>query len=230
MYIIQDGDIIASRVYCLCTAGGSSQLSVNSQYWRCVGNTAAPDYTTADFALKFDQLAAAAWKGAISADATYLGVSAQYFRHTPLLVPSDEAPSYSNAFPGVGTGGTDLIPTQAAPVLTFKTQTKRCSGRNYIPFPAASVNDTNGTPTAGYLVLLAAINTMLSAGVTLNGHANVATFSQVVYRPQIPLHVTPPAVPDRLEGFFDVTQWKVADKFGTQRRRGIYGKQNVSPF
>jgi hypothetical protein len=124
---------------------------------------------------------------------------------------------------GACTGGANLGPTQNSGVISKHTALagRPFRGRNYIPFPWPAAIDANGAPTGAYSSLLNLLCAKLDTVLTVTGALGSATLVQTIYhakgygRPPAFQHTT-----TRTVGTF------ASGRYGTQRRRGEYGRQN----
>lgn len=123
---------------------------------------------------------------------------------------------------GVGFAGGlagDVLPTQTAGLITKRTAVpgRRGRGRAYIPFPTESYNDANGLPTNAYMTPAGALAFSISQSVL------VGTLIDGNYLDPVILHRD-------TGGTSDILATLARQKWATQRRRGSYGRPNVSPF
>lgn len=149
--------------------------------------------------------------------ADYVGLTVRNVSHTGITVGA--AKTSGGAGPGTDTSGP--LPTQAALVVTKLTDTSGPGGRgrNYIPFPPRSGDDTTsaGSPNAAYIAL---VDTMYAAlaqeHICDAGGGNVTTIDPEVFHEQ-----TTTGTP--------IVGYRVNPKWGTQKRRGDYGRPNGLP-
>jgi len=84
-------------------------------------------------------------------------------------------------------------------------------GRTYVPFPSKDAEDTDGTPTAAYLEAIQDLYDGLLGTLVVSTPGGIVTLKCIIWH--------------RLtSSYTDVTALRYNDKFGTQRRRGDYGK------
>lgn len=92
-----------------------------------------------------------------------------------------------------------------------------------MPFPNSLQDTGTGIPTSGYIGVLSTIasdiNTFIG-GITLG-----VNITQVLYHRNFP-HAEPPIPPSDTP----ITGFRVSAKWATQRRRGSFGRANVSPI
>jgi hypothetical protein len=128
-------------------------------------------------------------------------------------------PSVAPAVPCAGAVGTPM-PKQIAGVLTFydNTVTRAGRGRMYAPFPSKGEDSTAGSPVTTYIDALRAFGNLVKGAITLNdGQANaVGTVKSVLWH-------------KASKAGTDITVIKPNAIWGTQRRRGDYGKANAVP-
>lgn len=149
----------------------------------------------------------------LTAQASYYGSAIKIMSPTPSVEFSTTANT------AVGTAAGDSAPKQSSLVVTKKTAFpgRAFRGRMYIPFPGDVATDASGSPAAAYVVLANNLASFLLLATTLTVGLNSVTL-----QPVIP-HSTG-AAPTDILGFV------VQKKFGTQRRRGDYGKIEPAPW
>jgi len=202
-------DVVQMRI----VTGMQQQIGVNVLTYVCTAITGASK-TYADGALRFSTLLNAAVKALIVNTATYRGIGVRK------IFPNPKSIEYSDvSLTGVGTAGASGLPKQVAGLLRKGTDRPGVQGRGrvYIPFPAASDNSTSQAPIAGYVTRLNTLGTALAAVVIVGTAPDTATLKPVIW--------------DR-EHFqsTDVASLIGQPYWGTQRRRGDYGKANIYPF
>lgn len=222
---VNPGDKVLIRVFCYT---GTFQVSINNLYYDTpLTNTLIP--TVDAVAAVFDTAIQVAYKNVLSSDATYLGVDCRVFR-----LPPNPNPALSRRdHVGPGTGGMGLLPTQCAPVVSFKSRVagRRGGARIYLPFPSVAAFDADGTPSAGYLASAGVLAGIIAGGFAVAIGGNSASFVPCIYGPPLdPARVPPPNPPRLTPTFTPITSYIVRDKCGTQRRRGTYGRTNSLPF
>jgi len=119
-----------------------------------------------------------------------------------------------------GTFGGGPLPGQVSGLITKKSAdgSKKGRGRSYIPFPSEDANGPDGNPTADYLLVLIAFATQTMTTLNATGVAGLMTADPVIANRPIPGLVKA------------ITSTIPRPRWATQRRRGDYGKPNVSPF
>jgi hypothetical protein len=197
------GTIYQYKTSCWCFG----QLGLNVLHYRV---TAAPASPLSDAAclVWLDNIFAPLLIPMITQDAQYLGSSIQSIFPLPKLL---EQVTTLNAAPGG-----DLFkaaPKQSALVVTklsnFAGRANR--GRVYLPFPSIGSLNIDGVPTAAYVALAQNYATQLVSQqfVTLT-----TTLTPIILQRKAP--ASSPVM----------TNTRVNSRFGTQRRRGDYGRLN----
>lgn len=201
------GETLQFRVWCQ----QGEQASVNSFYYKCSAVTGQVSDVAA--AVQFDTMIAAVLKPLISNVATFLGTQCRVMK-TPTPASAD-----TNANAGPGTGGVDGLPRQIAGLITKRTNLagRGYRGRLYLPFPSTDSN-VGEAPSIPYLALCDNLTLALFAFTTItDAGAASATVSQVLWK-------KPPVSPVPIVALIPQGKW------ATQRRRGSYGRPNVSPI
>lgn len=172
--------------------------------------------TEFDSAVAFDTMIAPLIKPVINNNATYRGTLCQ--KIWPLPIP---ARAQSTGGVGAGTSGATALPRQTAGLTTWRSSLAKQAnrGRTYWPFPSTTSNSANGLPLAGYqgaLVTMAtAIRTLAVLVGPTGGDFCVATFG-IFHK--------------ATHGFTPIESSTASAFWATQKRRGSYGKANVSPL
>lgn len=199
-------DLLEFKVYCSLGA----QLAINVLHYRVTAITGAST-TTASAAARLEFLIQAEYKALLVALATFRGVGVKrLFPSTPTIE------EFSSIASGLGDVGGDPLPKQSAGIITKQTGLagRANRGRMYIPFPGEDSNDGDGDPTAAYVGDLGALAAILEVPQTVGTAPNDATIQPILYH--------------RLDGSFTfLTNFLPRNKWGTQRRRGDYGKTNA---
>ena len=198
----------------------ASQISLNRTFWMWSGTTGTGP-TNAQIAAAFDTHFAATYKGWMSQEALYRGISIRR------VATPTEAPFVSVANEGVGTVAGSVLPTQVTGVLSFKTffAGAHYRGRVYPGFPPTSFQNVLGGMTNAGAVALALISAQYAATVSAGAGGNTASFTLQVRSvvnnvPPLPPTITYNAVQEVL----------TRNRFATQRRRGQFGRPNTLPF
>lgn len=152
------------------------QYSANVIHYKCTA-TAGTGATDQDVTTGLSTSFAAVYKPVLSVNARFEGVRGQIIKPTrrPVVTSTSGA--------GVGTLPGDLIPSQVAAVLSKRTNvaSKSTRGRIYVAFPDEDANEINGTPSAAYLGLLAAVANLADDTLTIGAGVNTVTMQPVVY-------------------------------------------------
>lgn len=203
------GDLVRSRIVCAT----ADQIGENVLLYQCA-TVATGGCTLAEMASAIDTLVFAQYIAAISIFANYRGVGCQ--NTDPPI--STEYTTSANA--GPGTVNFPLAPTQTSAILRKQSSQGGPAGRGrlYLPFPAVNAFANDGSMTAGYLALAQAVAAVIPTILVVTGATGTSTFDLVL--------VTRGSTnPNRL-----VDTVTAVGLWGTQRRRGQYGRKNVIPF
>jgi hypothetical protein len=187
-----------------------SQAGLNVLHFRTVSET-APGVLQSDVATFLGSVMPTPYKPLLSSSATYRGLSVQKLIGAPLFIPAID-----KTLTGVGGGAADLLPTQTCGLITWQSLIvgRANRGRSYLPFPGKTADDTDGTPTPAYLTLLGTWAALAIAPFIVPFGADTCTLQLCV------VHRNGTLGPDLLQA-------RINDKWGTQRRRGTYGRTNV---
>lgn len=212
----QVGDIVELRHVYTCQA----QIGENIVHYK-VGAITGGGATLIEASSGFGFLLTTTAPPCMPSIAAYYGTSAKN-----LVDPATSA--QSSVFNTVGTLSASVSPKQVAVVLSLTSSLAgpKNRGRNYFPFFSAGLIAANGQLSAAGLALF---NTLLSNGMPLihvidDGAGNTTTYGKVI------LHPGPLTVPVDPARSTLVTFQTTQSKLGTQRRRGDYGRVNVTPF
>lgn len=202
-------DILRCTVYNLQAA----QLGLNVLSYRVA--TVVGGGSTLEAAVSaIDTAVSTQYKAIMGTTASYRGIG---LRRT---FPGALTPEvFATLGQGAGLLTGDPLPKQICGILSKRTSHAGRTGRGrvYVPFPTESQSDTIGACTFGYSILLQAL------AVAILGPITVGTVTDNV---QLKL-----GVPNRLwNSQYDCTQILDRQRWGTQRRRGDFGKTNVSPI
>jgi hypothetical protein len=199
---------------CVLVTRNATQEGITTHYF-IVLTSSAPGILQADVAKGIDSTLNAAMKALMYNGATYDGASAQ-----KVVPPLGLLPSIWAASAGPGTAGATALPTQTAGVITWQSvfAGRGNRGRSYIPFPASADDTGDGTPTAGYVTRLLAYKTALLAGFTVTDGLATETLGPIVWHKKTGLPGP------------TIFSARANARWGTQRRRGGYGRVNVPPF
>jgi len=154
------------------------------------------------------------YRDVLCAGARYRGCSLQRFRPMPRSVPVT-----SVTRDGVGNVAGDLMATQVAGIISFRTAFAgpRFRGRIYLPFPSEASNFVDGLPTAGYVVSAGLIAAQIIAPHTVGVTGGTSTLIPILWHRD-------------LNTYDDLVAVGARQLWATQRRRGSYGRLNPMPF
>lgn len=216
---LDPGDLLRVRFW--MKAG--DQAAVNTIYY-AVQTTSGGVTTDQNVADQLDAWFGPVYKPLLANTAEYRGVQVQIVK-TPL-----RAMVQAFAQAGVGTGGADGMPRQVASLIKFLTPNagRQYRGRIYVPFPATAAGDGDGLPSAAYLVNLAQLSALMASIASIDNSLTAPTgfinVAQVIVHSVPKGGVPPPPVPSV------IINWQIAEVWATQRRRGSFGRPNVSPI
>lgn len=201
------------RVVTICTVPG--QISANTRKWQLTELTGGASFTSTDFLADHEAGMAAAMIPLLSSSAAYYG--SQVYLENPIGAPP--RPDSDATLAGAGTAGAGLAPTQVAGLLSLYTATlgKTGQGRFYIPFPWIDDVSTDGTPTVGYQTNTETLGSFLTTDRVMVVGAVTGRFAPVMY-------------PGGAAPIKFITGYKTHNAWATQRRRGSFGRTNVTPF
>lgn len=216
--IIENGDIFVVRAW----TTSAEQAAVNSFYYRNISAAGTPA-SDQDVASAMDTLLAPLYKAVLADTDTYNGVQVQIvdpFTPGPLNMAVN-----SIAAAGPGTIAGNVLPRQSCGITTWTTAFagRKYRGRSYWPFPPVTLDAGEGLPTNAAVALYQALAGNILAFTFIPGFSN--TFNMVLFHRNFP-HATPPILPTA----DDITDYATHKKWATQRRRGSYGRANVSPI
>lgn len=200
-------DIWRLRAFC----GLQNQTAINVLHFRVVASTGGG--VTDQFAVTtLSLLLEDEYKALLCSAATFKGLNLQRVSPTPATAPVSEV---GNSGPGLVTG--DPLPKQVCGVITFKTAFagRKFRGRIYSPFPSETDNDADSTPINTYVTRLATLGTQFISEIQLNDGTNTSNIRFGVF------HRATTTIDNIVTRFAN-------DRWGTQRRRGDYGRTNVN--
>jgi hypothetical protein len=194
-----------------CSEAG--QASVSSFYYLVVtvGGVPATDQDVGD---TLATNAGALLRACINNNATFNGIVTQKIIPPPLTVDV-----FSTANAGAGSGGTPALPKQVTGLVSWYTalagRAKR--GRTYMPFPAVPADLGDGTPTAAYQTAVSTFANAVKGLTAIAIGGRTATLALILYHRQLTTYDV-------------ITALLVRNQWATQRRRGAYGRPNISPI
>jgi len=185
------------------------QVGINLRHFRVTG-VSGVGMTDQQMADNLEALMAPLYKPLIGNEAEWKGVELK--RISPLPAPNLV---FSIANAGAGTGGASLMGRQMAGVVGFQSVLAGPAnrGRIYVPFPSTTMTTTDGHPSLAYkanLSLLAAEITGAKVKGTAPNTVNIIWCIR------------------HAPGFTttDLVTYQVRGSWGTQKRRGDYGRPN----
>lgn len=169
--------------------------------------------TDANVADAMDALYAPLLKPMIPASCSYYGTKAQVI----LLARYDAQTSFLSQGPGTAVG--DLLPTQSAGLVSWRTgfASRNRRGRSYLPASGEADNTNQAKPSAGYLTLMANWAAAYIAGITVVNGAGSVTLTPVIWSRETGL-------------LTQVTSSIVRTQWATIRKRSHTGRTDVPPF
>lgn len=213
------GNLLLMRIWC----SDAEQASVNN-IWYSVAAVGAPAATDFDVATQMNALLAPLYKPILSELAAFRGVQVQIHTNTPAY-PAVNSVVFDNSLNGPGTGGPTALPRQTCGLGSFSTNFpgRQFRGRVYFPFPGVEADDGTGKPIAGYVAAIQTITDDLSTGVSIVESTRTATLVRALVHVKAPKSgIRPVPTP--------VTGGSASFKWATQRRRGSFGRPNLSPI
>lgn len=203
---IANGDILEIRVCCQ----SRDQIGVNVLHYRAHDLTGFVFDT--DVVADAFTLFKAAYEACLSQDANFYGASVQIIHPT-------RRPANALGVLTAGTVASDRLPMQVCGFIRKKSvlANRHGRGRVYIPFPARSALDTDETPTGGYVTSLGGVATLIESLPTIAPATGTLGLDGVIW--------------DRVALTYVTIQYAEAVKrWGTQRRRGDFGRTNALPW
>lgn len=206
---LQVGDIVQVRSYTTVP----NQTAVNRwHYWvTAIGGSPGTDI---DLLTSLNTLIAGDMKNQLPANATWKGFMASIINRTPPPVPVQLTTGA-----GVGTIGVDCVAKQVCPIVSWYTANagRKYRGRTYWPFMPVNWVDNYGEVVAAGSVAYDLTAGVLQNFTAVSNGGRTATVAMVIYH--------------RVTGTHDnvVTRLTRATP-ATQKRRGDYGRPNVSPI
>lgn len=196
----------------VCEYGG--QASLNSFYYlvTSVGAVAATDQDAADvFAGVVDSLV----PPLLYSSANYNGVMAQIIYPLPIIFSK-----FNTGGAAMGSGGSTAVGGQVCGINSWQLLVAKRGnfGRTYWPFPPCPLTTTPLKPSTSYTTNLGTIC------AAILGIGNFSAGGRVAGVEQIILHRANPVLSQ------PVLNFTVHDRWATQKRRGSYGRANVSPI
>lgn len=199
-------DIIVTKVLCWV----NYQVGINVRHWKVSDN---PGNVTLEELLELWETDLVPFYAGYLSTATIVdALKAQII---------DPAPSMevTRLLGTAGLATATTMPRQACGVVTLLTGLggRKNRGRFYVPFPTEEMNEANGSPNAAAGTVMADLGTFYTShyGINIDGTRTAGLDPVLVHRGPAPDAPTP------------LTSFIVRDKWGTQKRRGDYGKLNA---
>jgi hypothetical protein len=201
----------------------NSEQAAVIRWWFKIQSVGSPAATDLGMAINIDAgLISNSFLVTMPSQCQYNGVQAQIYRGLPPTQEIFIAAGYTGSA-GPGTGGTVAQPRQVAGITRWGTPFagRQFRGRTYWPFPATTSDTGDGIPTPLYVSQITAISNFLLAYANVTG-AGTATCDLVLVHRMPKSGIIPnPTV---------MSAATVENKWATQRRRGSFGRPNVSPI
>jgi len=202
------GQILEFRVW----TNEAEQAAVNTYHYKVV--TVTGTVTDVDAAIDFDAVMAPLYKPLMQNLSNYRGTQARIISLVPLPIAVTTS---LNA--GVGTAGATGLPRQCAGLISWQTALAGPGhrGRTYLPFPSSFSDTGDGQPGLTYQ------NDLENLANALEGFGPITSGGGGSADVQLVLKVKAPVSP------IPITDHVIRDHWATQRRRGSFGRANVSP-
>jgi hypothetical protein len=206
------GDVLLIQLVGFC----DSQLSLTGAHYLCtILGAAIP--TLGEIATACATAWGANFKALISQDATYRGVGVRRISPTPA-----SAPAYDDTGNGAGTVVGSVTAKQVAGLISKGSVLagRRYRGRMYTPFVSSTDVLAAGHPAAAFVQGLNDLANLMGPAFTVTIGGAVTTLDMVLWHQPGKTPVPAPTVVATLKG---------SGAFATQRRRGDFGRKNVTP-
>jgi hypothetical protein len=204
------GDILEVKIFTY--SAPLQQVGINITHYACT-NVLGGSSTDAAAALAIDPIVAPLYKAVLPQTCTYYGIQVTKIWPLPRLLAQGV-----NGSQGAGTRALLTAPGQLSLVATKNTglagRSKR--GRLYVSFPGQTDIDVTAQATVAYQVKCQQLVNGIIATYVLGNLINGATIVPVLW------NRTTHAAQGLLNGTVHLN-------FGTQRRRGEYGRPNAIP-
>lgn len=197
------------------------QTAVLRRYVRASGPDVGTGATQAQMVLKYETDVGGLLKNCLVDNAEFRGCTLQKIYPLPTT-----RESVSIVMRGAGGHVGVPLPGQVAGIITLRTffGGKRYRGRVYVPFPSAAAQNADGTPSTAYLAILDGFGAALIAPFTAGSGGNTTPMEPVLTRVNYVNKQVNSVEMASYEGFLSRGRW------GTQRRRGMYGSPNPLPL
>jgi len=178
MAFYQEGDLLQVKTYCRL----GSQLGIMTRHWYVEDAPTPDDLTDVLVADELLGLLDTTLPACMASEAIFQGFTVQRIKPT-LGLPYLRAVAEN----GTGTGG--AMAPQVSGLITFKTAMGGRSqiGRNFVPFPAESHNDPDGTPADVYITSLELLGNSLRAQLNIVIGGQTYTLNPVLVNREPPI-------------------------------------------
>lgn len=211
---LQNGDLFELSAFCYY----QGQAGINVTHIACTF-TDTSNLDMQDLVDDYEITLRPLYAAILPLSATFRGCTLRRIRS------AKSATFYSSHTGTVGTVDEDTLPTQLAPIikLTANVAGRRGRGRLYLPFPPVTAN-VLGSVAPGYV---ADAQDIADAYNTVRVHNDVDT----IHVNHFSMAIRHANAPGSTDDTWDLVQTATAlDKFATQRRRGRYGKPNMTAW
>jgi hypothetical protein len=201
------GDIWQIRIFCRM----DDQLSINIRHYQTVLTVGPGSVAAQDVADTLRPGFQTAYLNILTEQATFQALSAQKLRPLPV---GSEAFSFAT-LPNDGLRLGDALPRQTCGVISLRTALAGRSnrGRLYAPFPAEVDNEADATPTPDYVTRLVVLASLLDDDqMVVSGAVTETLRPAVLHRSTMTVEFITSTIPRQV--------------WGTQRRRGSFGRPN----
>jgi len=205
------GNVYKSSFICRDEA----QIAWLDRYWKYDFQTGPGNLTVEQLGNALDMEFADLYKSLLNNTAEYRGVLVQ--RVTG--IPPYEVPVVANFDPGPGIAGPIAMAKQTAGLISLYAafSGRRYQGRQYVPFPSTSDDVGAGRPSISYVLRLAVLADRFSKKFSVVIGVDTAEFLPVLFHR------------DTLTSDV-ITTFRARAAWASQRRRGDYGRTNISPI
>jgi hypothetical protein len=205
------GDIVQVRIWTTL----AEQAAVNTIHY-VISTVPTPGPTPLDLITALDTSIAPEIKALLPIDATYNGMQGRVI-NTPTLYLNDVDVTSA----GPGTNANPAMGRQLCGLIRLATIFARPKyrGRLYWPFPCVDEDFTGGIPSVAYVTALNGILGNMFSLTTFGGGGGTANCAMAIYH-----RATNDATRVVASGSFAERKW------ATQKRRGSFGRANVSPI
>jgi len=208
------GDVLEVRAYAYC----SNQLAVNRHQFTisAFGGSGPVDFDSFSESLLIAMYSP--YVTIMSKYAQFLGIGVKKVT-TPNPTQEVAYPIAGSFIDGTGLVDSAPLPTQVCGIMrrsgVFVSNGNVCHGRLYLPFPGVSDDNGQGLPSSGY------VNNVTVFANNISLPFNIPASGDIAYLvPQINSNQSGPAGDPNITLALGVQRW------GTQRKRGSYGKMN----